>query len=476
METRWPGSLVLCLLLLLVGGADSSPARTERTAAILSPTGKHTVTVEWTPPEQVGDSVEYSGQMRVRVADTGGTLSLQRDLQAPQVRSIQVPLWLDDRWSAFSYNIQKNSNGIVYVDMQDGRVLQLEMVAPARRMGATGQIQSDLTSLNIVEFLANRTESYSNITRGRQSLFPLVLPEVPAWKGGPYSRGFLNELQASLKAYRQWLDEKEITALIAESGTESFAPDERHFAVLVCLSDAQSTAPVPGLVIAPVTRASAGDVLRTTRLVRLDSPLDLPCMAALRPGESETAYPVDYVRYTTRWQDARTVAVEREVVDDEREELQREPVYLATVDGETTRLPAADWTPPVQEDHTEEAAAEMAEEAVTPGPTPEPSSPGPGRAPEQVSRQAADENKDTAPPRMPVRTSAPVRPSPPSPGRPAERRVPGVSVPRAGNNVAPRPAQPTPYQAEPIPSLWQRLGRSRSGDSNESPRQPESAE
>lgn len=427
-------AVLTCSGALLAGGGGSARAQEllESTRPVPSPDGKHTVAVEWEIPVATGEAVDFSGRMQVRVADTGGTATRQRQIEAPQVRSVQTPLWLDNRWAAFTYNIQKNFNGMVYLDAADGAALQVEMVAPVRRMGATGRTESELTSLDVIEHSTTGTGLYRNITRGRASVFPLVLKAFPQFDGQPFSRAFLSELRSAIGAYGAWLAGRGVNDLHLETGSETFSPDEKHVALLACVTEdgqPETSGPATALIIVPLESGSAKAALASTRLVRLDSAVQLSCASPpLAEGDPQSnLMMVDFVRYTTRWQDARTVAVDREITDEEREEIRNEPVFLATLDGETTRLPAADQAPvPAPPAPAGAESEELEEDDETGETTASEKKPSGSR----VSERSADRRSR----RSPASTPAPQRSS-----RESRNRIPTVSAPGAS---APRCAPP----------------------------------
>lgn len=450
----------LGLLLTLIGGgvmpgAGSFEARAqellESTRPVLSPDARHSVTVEWAVPVATGDGVDFSGRMQVRVRDVGGTATRQRLIEAPQVRSVQTPQWLDNRWAAFTYNIQKNFNGMVFLDAASGSALQLEMIAPVRRMGGTGRMEAELTSLDVIEHDTTGSVLYRNITRGRSSVFPLVLSALPPFEGRPFSRAFLQELRGAVAAYRNWLDRQGAEDLHLEAGTETFSPDENHVAMLTCVrhvSQPETSGPATALLITPLKARGADEALASTRLVPLDSSVQLACASGSYDPDTVTL--ADYIRYTTRWTDARTVAVEREVNDEEQEEIITEPVFLVSLDGETTRLPAADSVPVavsalVERDSGEDEKEEDAKEKKSAS----------ERARSRDSRPAAR------------RTPAPASASSARSARDSRPRIPAVSAP-AGTPAPVRPATPTPYIAEPIPNLLNRFSFPWGGSESES--------
>ncbi len=413
--------------------------------------------VEWGIPIPVGDALDFSGRMQVRVSDVGGTATRQRQVEAPQVRSVQTPLWLDDRWAAFSYNIQKNFNGIVYLDTEAGTLLQLEMVAPVRRMGATGRFEAELTSLDVAEHGTTETAVHRNITRGRSSVFPVVIRTFPPFDGRPYPHPFPAELSEALGAYRTWMAANSMTDMEIETGSEAFSPDERHVALLAYLdteSDGVTTS-VASLIIAPVDGTSPQEVFSAAKLLRLDPAVRLSCVTQLAYDDADAGMMApDLVRYTARWQDSRTVAVDREIADEERDEIRTEPVYLATLDGETTRLPALDKPPPqpvsgrmhkddeISGDEDDDEAEITVRERRPNRPVRVNTSPG----------EASPRRTLSATPGPNV-TPQPRR----TPSAAGERRIPAVSAPGTPGGPA-RHATPTPYTAEPIPSLLQRIG------------------
>ena len=114
--------------------------RVESTRPVTSPRGDLAVIVDRLATVVDGEPERYPGIMEVRIVDGEGKVVTRRRMASPQVRLIQKPVWLDNQWCGFSYNIAKNSYGMVYYDCVENRALQLEIVAPSRRMGATGKV------------------------------------------------------------------------------------------------------------------------------------------------------------------------------------------------------------------------------------------------------------------------------------------------------------------------------------------------
>ena len=103
------------------GARAATPA-----GAVASPDGARAVAVETRAPVSYGDSTDFATRLVVRVDDTGPTASaggMRRVVEASQVRSVGAPVWLgaDSPWTAFTYDIQKNSSGLVYLDTSSGR-------------------------------------------------------------------------------------------------------------------------------------------------------------------------------------------------------------------------------------------------------------------------------------------------------------------------------------------------------------------
>lgn len=320
---------------LLITAASPLPGQTESsvesTRSVQSPDGSKTVTVDRFTPVVDGQAERFSGRMLLRVTSNDGSAARQRYVEATQVRVMQPPVWIDgSRLCAFVYNVSKNSNGIVYFEPESNRALQVEFVMPTRYMAASGQIEQELTSLEITEFTESETLKTRNIPWKGGSAFPLVIKPLPDFQGQPWGLEFYREVNTALTAYRDFLKKHSINRLELEQASESFSPDEKWLGLLAC--NAQES----WVLSIPLNINNAVQALSTAKAHRITG-LQLSCMLQTDNGDAETTF-YDR-RYLTAWRDASHMHVVRESYDTESDEPVTQAIRLIDIGtGEMTDL------------------------------------------------------------------------------------------------------------------------------------------
>jgi hypothetical protein len=332
--------------LLANAALGAAPVKVESTRAVASPSGGRTIVVDHRMPVRDGRPDQYSGQMLIRVTDKQGGTPRQRLVEGSQARIIDTPVWLDDRWAAYSYNISKNAVGMVYFDSDTGAAIVVEQVAVSRRMGATASNEYELMSFDVTEYDGDRVTALQNLVFGNNSVFPLPLRAVPEYKGKVHGKEFLDQVKESLAALRGMLAKHQVAAVKVEQGSESFSEDGKRAGMLVCADGA------PAAVIVPVGAASPREAFDKATFARLGADVQLTCQHAGGDEDDETTVtsedkgtsevPVeigwsDRYRFMTEWQDSRTLRVDKEVFETEEEQPHREPWYTLTTDGKLTR-------------------------------------------------------------------------------------------------------------------------------------------
>jgi hypothetical protein len=313
--------------------------QTQSTAAISSPGKQYTAVVDrLLKVNDAGETDQFSGGMMLRVLDsTTSTALRQQYVEGTQVRTLDAPVWLDDTWCAYTYNIAKNANGMVYLNAGTGVAYQLEIVAPPRRMGATNTIEQEVTSID-VNVLGTSTTHIHNVPWKGGSAFPLRLKPLPRFDRKPFGPAFLKELDAGVQQYFALCADNGFASLDVEQASESFNAAEDYVAVLACSDKG------PVLSLVPVASGKT-----ESRLYKLEGDMTLNCAtppaAADNSGKTPAPDPTDYARYTTSWKDSETALVEREVFSAENETSHRESLYVADLRGNIKKVPPPARTP-----------------------------------------------------------------------------------------------------------------------------------
>jgi hypothetical protein len=313
------------LTVTLAAGAGAGFARSdmkvESTREIPSPAGDRSVVVDRLSPVENGAPERFSGRMIIRVKSAGKP-PRQRYVEASQVRVIQPPVWLDgDRLCAYVYNIAKNSNGTVYYEPDSNAAYQVEFVQTSRRMGATGQVEQELTSFDVVE-LTSKTTTIHNVPHGGASVFPLVLAKIPAFDGAPYGLDFYGRLKASVQAYEDFLAKRDLEPFEPEQASESFSSDNKWASLLACSGKNAY------VCVVPLDAPGAAEALKKAIVLPLPG-VDLGCSGRAETEHSESE---SNAHYSTAWTGAKTVQVLRETFGSEDESSQKSAVFTINVD------------------------------------------------------------------------------------------------------------------------------------------------
>ena len=332
-------STVMWLLVATHVGTAAENVQTVSSRPAASPDGRYMAVVDRLLKVADGEADQFSGGMVVRITDNStSTVLRQRYLEGTQVRVLQTPTWLDSDWCAFTYNIAKNANGLVYVNASNSQGFQVEMVAPPRRMAASNSIEQELTSLD-VSVLGTTTTRIHNVPFKGGSVFPLRLAPLAKFDGRPFGKEFVSELTGAVSDYQALCAAHQVTAVEPEQATESFSDDEKHAALLACASGSAV------LCIVPVgTNAQPN----AAQVVKLDADVTLNCARSASDselqGEQQAADTANSSRYTTSWK-GDTVQVEREVFDSEDDTSHRELAYTADLNGKLVKIPRPAATP-----------------------------------------------------------------------------------------------------------------------------------
>lgn len=361
MRCSWKPLFFACLVLAAPAGRAAENVKVESSKPVASPDGRRSVVVDRLFPVVDGEAENFSGRMVVRVSDSASTTPpRQRFLEASQVRLLQPAQWMDDTWAAFVYNIAKSANGIVYMNAESGRALQLEVVAPPRRMGASNTVEQEITSFDVTDH-GTSISRFHNIPFGGGTAFPLYLKQIPGLDGKPYPLDFLKQVDAAIQAYDAFANRLGVPFVEPEQASESFSPDAKKLALLIC------TGPRAALLLLNLDAANAEAALQKAIVVPLGESVQLSCRFQHRDGEEPAEEQQSAAsRYTTAWQPDGSVAVEREIFSTEDDSSRREVEYVVSPDGKLKEMPKAAPPEPTPSPAATEETPVRAER--TPGP------------------------------------------------------------------------------------------------------------
>lgn len=336
------GSLLLVLFASAVALAQVRTL-TDSTRPVASPDGKKIVIVDRIFRVIDGELERYPSRMLVRISETGSTVTRQRLIDASQVRLLNPPRWIDTRWSAFTYNISKNANGVVYINSDTAEALQMEFVALRRRMAATDTVEVELTSFEVTHY-GTRVVRIPNITRRNRSVFPLFLRPLPPYDTTPFPWVYAEQVMNAVTAFQEFLAKNKVSSLRVEEASESFAPEDKMLAALACVDGK------PSAILFPLEAENAAAALERARLFSLDPEITLTCQAdtAAQSGDAPTSSTINEdneplghfgeYRFRTSWKDEATALVEQEVFESEEQEPHRIPLYALHLDGKIEKL------------------------------------------------------------------------------------------------------------------------------------------
>lgn len=299
---------------------------------VASPSGRYTAIVDRLLKIVDNEPDEFSGAMLLRITSSADSAAVkQQYLEGTQVRTLEPPSWLDDSWCAYTYNVAKNANGIVYLNAETGEGYQVELVAPPRRMAASGTVEQEVTSLDVTVLGTTASTHIHNVPWRGGSAFPLRLGPLPRFEKKPFGKDFLDELARAVGDYQALCAQFGLNNVDVEQASESFSPDEKHAALLAC-ADGVSYLGLVGL-----EKDSS-----STKLLKLDADMKLNCLVPAPQADSAAQTPATeptaYSRYTTAWKDDNHAQVEREVFSTENDTSYREVDYVADLTGTLKKL------------------------------------------------------------------------------------------------------------------------------------------
>ncbi|MGC8740644.1 MAG: hypothetical protein ACP5UB_04220 [Candidatus Sumerlaeaceae bacterium] len=351
MKKSYAWGIKRCVVLLLAAGTAAhlhAQVRTvtDSTRPVASPDGKRTIVVDRIFRVVDGELERYPSRMLVRITEVGSTVTRQRLIDASQVRLLNPPRWLDDRWAAFTYNISKNANGVVYVDSASADALQLEFVALRRRMAGSDTIEVELTSFEVTDY-GQRITRIPNVTRRNRSVFPLFLRPLPPYDTTPFPGVYAEQVRKAVKAYHDFLEKNKIRSLRLEEASESFSPEDKMLAVLSCVDGK------PAALLCPLEAESPAAALERVHIFPLDPNISLTCLSDAGAAQADTptsstisedsevlGHFGEY-RFRTSWKDEATALVEQEFFESEEQEPHREPLYALHLDGRIEKIAQA---------------------------------------------------------------------------------------------------------------------------------------
>jgi hypothetical protein len=163
---------------------------------LLSPDKALAANVEWDP-------AGFIGVMRMRVYNPDGKL-----LRTAEIREINPSpanlVWIDSEWVACDSFIGDRGSGFFYVHAPTGRGYLLEVAVP--KPGADWVVS--VASTDPVS-----SDSVPTISRGRSSVFPVLLRTLPDGAGDYFTPEFRQKLTESVDAFTAWRRDKRFRTL-----------------------------------------------------------------------------------------------------------------------------------------------------------------------------------------------------------------------------------------------------------------------
>ncbi len=176
-------ALLVALAVLGASTARSAP-RQLLSDGVRSPDGTYSANVEW-------DDAGFIGLLKMRILGRDGVT--RRLVQVPEINPSPANLmWLDNEWVACDSFIGDNGSGFFYVHAPTGRGYLIEIVAP--------KIEGDWV-FAVASTDSPSTGSIGNISRGRSSLFPIQLREVPLSEKEYFTADFCRRVVDAVDAY-----------------------------------------------------------------------------------------------------------------------------------------------------------------------------------------------------------------------------------------------------------------------------------
>ena len=185
-----------------------------------SPNGALAANVEW-------DEAGFIGRLSMRIFNKSG--KLLRTVDVPEINPSPANLlWLDDEWVACDSFIGHNGSGFYYVHAPTGKGYLLEIVAPDPRTDwIFTAASSDAVS----------SASIANISRGRTSLFPILLRSVPDNEAGFFMADFVREVAVAIETYNAYRKQRGITRIDILSDADI---ETSHGAIFVAQVDGRA--------------------------------------------------------------------------------------------------------------------------------------------------------------------------------------------------------------------------------------------
>ena len=187
MVLRHSIRIFACLVALVIPSVLFGAARVLETRPVPSPDKRFLANVEW-------DDVGFIGLLRMRVYLPNGDPYVTVEL--PEINPSPANLaWLNDEWVSCESFIGDRGSGFFYVHVPSKRAYLIEIVAP--------KPESDW----ILSFTTNDSVSSAairTISRGRDSLFPILLRDLPTDGADYFDAEFAENLRASVDQFSQY--------------------------------------------------------------------------------------------------------------------------------------------------------------------------------------------------------------------------------------------------------------------------------
>lgn len=334
--------------IVIVRAEDPPPVHVETLRPVASPDSTQVAFVDHLQPEVApGERDITNGQLRLRIRlAKDPSIERIRDLEAPRIRALRAPEWMDTRWLAVEYDISRTSRGIAYLDTATGRVLQVEIVMTSPSEGAgRGDQNLTMTYYELTDTMPDGTgEGIVSFARGNSVIFPLSIPTVPAKGQAAKLRedgsSHLDDILEAVQAWANYRSRNQLEQVSLDQASESIAPDESGLAGLVCTNLGSR------FLVIPIGRAKPAEALALASLLPLPSKIRLNCdesAGGSEPGQSQPASGGHFgeQRHITTWLSPTTVQIIRETFANEGDRPDQVPVLQLDLNSQPLTLTPA---------------------------------------------------------------------------------------------------------------------------------------
>lgn len=286
----------------------------------------------------------FSGKMMLQLSSNSDPNSIkQRLVEGTRIRTMTPPVWLNNEWVGFSYNVGKNSEGYTYYHAPSHKTILIETDIVRQLMGNTGQVEEEMQNLSFTQYTDKKSASLQiqNLTwgSGNRSLFPLYLPTInntarDTVPGLP----FLKSVESALSEYQGLCELYHAKSILPELGTESFDQQGDRVAFLAAMET------TPTLVVLPLSAKTAQDAFKKAMIVQLPSMIRLSSTSETDTEvATEDTEDLTAVRFTTKWGAKGATIIGQEVYDEINNTTQLQPYCEVDKQGHCSILTIPVW-------------------------------------------------------------------------------------------------------------------------------------